>query len=71
MVIDYKRTIKNIHNKFPEFTLDQLLDIMECIVEESIFKQIDTQKVWQDQLDPYRYTITCNTTSETNQNTIK
>lgn len=30
-MIDFKRTIKNLHNRFPEFTLDQLIGIMESI----------------------------------------
>ena len=34
-MIDYKKTITNIHKLLPELDLDTLFKIMEAIVEES------------------------------------
>lgn len=30
-MIDFKKTIKNLHNKYPELTIDQLIGIIESI----------------------------------------
>lgn len=32
-MIDFKRSITNLHDKFPDKTLDELLEIMDCIIE--------------------------------------
>lgn len=37
-MIDFKVTIRKIHNKLPELDVDSLLDIMDCITELSIIK---------------------------------
>lgn len=31
--MDAKRTLINLHEKFPEFTLDMLFSILDCYVE--------------------------------------
>lgn len=50
-MIDTRRTLTNLHNKFPEFTLDTLFEILDCIAEE-IFYTYN----WQDkQKDNWRY----------------
>lgn len=37
-MVDFKVTIRKIHNKLPELDVDSLLDIMDCITELSIIK---------------------------------
>ena len=37
-MVDFKVTIRKIHNKLPELDIDSLLDIMDCITELSIIK---------------------------------
>lgn len=32
-MIDFKRTLLNLHETFPEFDLDTLIKIIECITE--------------------------------------
>lgn len=32
-MIDFRKSIVNLHNKFPNKSLDELLEIMDCIVE--------------------------------------
>ena len=32
-MIDVKITLKNLHSKFPNLTLDNLFDILDCYVE--------------------------------------
>lgn len=32
-MIDFKKTLTNLHNKFPEFDLDTLFKIVDAIVE--------------------------------------
>lgn len=50
-MIDTRRTLTNLHNKFPGFTLDTLFEILDCIAEE-IFYTYN----WQDkQKDHWRY----------------
>lgn len=34
-MIDFKKTLTNLHNKFPEFDLDTLFKIVDAIVETS------------------------------------
>lgn len=37
-MVDYKLTIEKIHSAMPELTTDELLVIMDCITEMTIFK---------------------------------
>jgi hypothetical protein len=32
-MIDFKKSILNLHTKFPEKDLDELLEILDCIVD--------------------------------------
>ena len=34
-MVDFKKTLTNLHNKFPEFDLDTLFKIVDAIVETS------------------------------------
>ncbi len=34
-MIDFKRTLLNLHETFPEFDLDTLIKIIECITTET------------------------------------
>jgi hypothetical protein len=48
-MIDTRRTLTNLHNKFPGFTLDTLFEILDCIAEEIFLrnnKRIETQRSW-------------------------
>lgn len=31
-MVDVKETLKNLHKRFPNYTLDELFDILDCIV---------------------------------------
>ena len=37
-MINTKETLKKLHKKFPLMTLDDLFEILDCYVEESLFK---------------------------------
>lgn len=37
-MINVKDTLKKLHKKFPLMTLDELFEILDCFVEESIIK---------------------------------
>lgn len=37
-MINVKKTLINLHQKFPTLDLDQLFTILDCIVEDSYFK---------------------------------
>lgn len=30
--MDVKETLKNLHKRFPNYTLDELFDILDCVV---------------------------------------
>ena len=57
-MINSKETLKRLHKKFPLMSLDELFEILDCVVEESFFKyepskNISTQpwngdKLWYD-----------------------
>lgn len=50
-MIDTRKTLTKLHNKFPDFTLDTLFEILDCITEE-IFYTYN----WQDKgKDTWRY----------------
>lgn len=36
-MINVKQSLKNLHKKFPDRSLDELFDILDCVVEESYF----------------------------------
>ena len=37
-MINSKETLKRLHKKFPLMSLDELFEILDCVVEESLFK---------------------------------
>lgn len=37
-MINTKETLKKLHKKFPLMTLDELFEILDCYVEESLIK---------------------------------
>ena len=37
-MINSKETLKRLHKKFPLMTLDELFEILDCVVEETLFK---------------------------------
>lgn len=47
-MIDFKVTIRKIHNKLPELDIDTLLDIMDCITDLPIIKHPDEDKIFDD-----------------------
>jgi hypothetical protein len=66
-MINTKETLKKLHKKFPLMTLDELFEIIDCYVEESISLLNPTQpwtvdKVWCNN-DP----ITISTTAPANE----
>ena len=42
-MIDTRQTLTKLHNKFPDFTLDTLFEILDCITEEILYTYN-----WQD-----------------------
>lgn len=53
-MIDFKKTLTNLHNKFPEFDLDTLFKILDAIVETytinipSNIRQPSDKSWWDD-----------------------
>lgn len=37
-MLNSKETLKRLHKKFPLMSLDELFEILDCVVEESLFK---------------------------------
>jgi hypothetical protein len=61
-MIDTRKTLTKLHNKFPAFTLDTLFEILDCITEE-IFYTYN----WQDKgKDTWRYDKNTNTVPSIN-----
>ena len=44
-MIDFKKTIINLHKMFPEYDLDKLIEIMDAIVEIPSYSY-DSKKPW-------------------------
>ena len=36
-MLNTKQTLKNLHKKFPMLSLDELFEVLDCYVEESLF----------------------------------
>lgn len=49
--MDVKETLKNLHRKFPNYTLDELFDILDCVVSNYYVTN-----------NTYGYTLTCDST---------
>jgi hypothetical protein len=46
-MINTKETLKKLHKKFPLMTLDELFEILDCYVEESLIKwNPETTQPW-------------------------
>lgn len=62
-MIDFKKTLTNLHNEFPEFDLDTLFKIVDTIVETSTptitipsgIRQPSDKHWWEDDINR----ITC------------
>lgn len=62
--MNLKETLKNLHKKFPNLTLDELFDIVDCYSEEiKIYSQspiiYNPYKNYTDTF-PKDWTVTCN-----------
>jgi len=63
-MIDFKKTLINLHEKFPEYDLDKLIEIIDAIVETVDFNKFNYPSgVRQPWIDTSK--VTCNKT-ETN-----
>lgn len=66
-MIDFKKTLTNLHNEFPEFDLDTLFKILDAIVETytptitipNNIRQPSDRPQWVDNIN--RITCTYNT----------
>lgn len=47
-MMNVKETLKRLHKKFPMMGLDELFDVLDCYVENTISSTIDSQqpKIW-------------------------
>lgn len=46
-MINTKQTLKNLHKKFPMMSLDELFEVLDCYVEESLFNPIGNKPSWE------------------------
>lgn len=62
-MINSKETLKKLHKKFPLMTLDELFEILDCVVEESLFKYEPSKNIgvqpWNGDKLWYDNRITC------------
>jgi hypothetical protein len=52
-MMDVKETLKRLHKKFPNKTLDEILDILDCYVETPIYNTKDfwtTDRLYTDRI---------------------
>lgn len=64
-MIDFKKTLINLHEKFPEYDLDTLIKIIESIVETVDFNKFNYPSgVKQPWLDTSKVTCTKNTSDK-------
>lgn len=63
-MMNLKETLKNLHKKFPNLTLDELFDIVDCYVEEvKIHSHTPITYIpYKNYTDtfPKDWTVTCN-----------
>ena len=55
-MVDFKKTLTNLHNEFPEFDLDTLFKIVDAIVETSLLQYPShsgrtSDKSWWDDIN--------------------
>lgn len=58
-MIDFKRTLLNLHKTFPEFDLDTLIKIIECITAETPYINLPQQR----DIMYYDNGVTCKTST--------
>lgn len=56
-MLNLKITLKNLHKKFPNLSLDELFDIVDCYVEEIVIS--NPYKDYIKDTFPKDWTITC------------
>lgn len=56
-MLNLKMTLKNLHKKFPNLSLDELFDIVDCYVEELVIS--NPYKDYLKDTFPKDWTITC------------
>lgn len=58
-MIDFKKTLTNLHNEFPEFDLDTLFKIVDAIVETPTITipsgQLSDKPWWEDGINRITY----------------
>ena len=61
-MLNLKETLKNLHKKFPNLTLDELFDIVDCYVEEVKIHTPIIYNPYKNYTDtfPKDWTVTCN-----------
>lgn len=57
-MLNSKKTLKNLHEKFPDLSIDDLFIILDCYIEEEPFN-INSPYIYKDTF-PKDWTITCN-----------
>lgn len=62
-MINSKETLKRLHKKFPLMSLDELFEILDCVVEESLSKYEPSKNIsvqpWNGDKLWYDNRITC------------
>lgn len=66
-MINSKETLKRLHKKFPLMSLDELFEILDCVVEEYLFKSEPSKNIstqpWNGDKLWYDNRITCSDNS--------
>jgi hypothetical protein len=53
--MDVKETLKNLHKRFPNYTLDELFDILDCVVPNYYVTYTN---------NTYDYKLTCDSSDQ-------
>lgn len=70
-MIDFKKTLINLHEKFPEYDLDKLIEIIDAIVETVDFNKINYPTgVRQPWIDTSKVTCTPKSNISDTKNTL-
>ena len=57
-MLNSKKTLKNLHEKFPNLSLDDLFIILDCYIEEETFN-INSPYIYYKDTFPKDWTVTC------------
>lgn len=57
-MLNSKETLKNLHEKFPNLSLDDLFVILDCYIEEPF--NINSPYIYYKDIFPKDWTVTCN-----------